>query len=392
MGLFKRKPTGMPDKFKNENGIILSKNYAMETDTQKKGVHNNNVVVIGQSGVGKTRAFVIPNILQKNANYIINDKNGEIYDQTANELEAAGYNIVKVTIDEIPEYLYIFNETTKVEDVESYIKTIYKNSEKTDAYWGKLEQDLCSAIVWCFLLQNKNTAWGFKKMLDMLNMFYEQQDEKTTKLDIFMEKIAEMNPGEAGSELTKLYEPFKRLHSSNKKLVVDALKTKLTPFFTKKAPQTIDLTKDKTAVYVTYGENEPNTALLLSVFYLYITKTLYAKEAPFTEIILDQFNDIGEIDAMARRTTQALRNNVSIIVTTESLTALAPNYEQDYLIDSFDTIVFMGSYNTKTMEFIRQTAELFTQRYWDIKDIQKLTPNQVLILMSRTGVYADGKR
>ena len=391
MAFFKKKQNDMPEKFRNEQGIVLSKNYIMETDINKKGVHNNNVIAIGQSGVGKTRHFVIPNILQKNANYIINDRGGAIYEKTASNLEAAGYNVIKISLEEIPEYLYIFNNNTRVEDIEVFTQTLYKNSSKVDAFWGDIEKKLMSAITWCFLLQNRGTVWGFKKMLDMLNMFYEPIDETTTKLDVFINKIVEMNQNEAGAELAKLYEPFKRLHQSNKKGVADSLKSKLRPFATTNPPKTLDLSQEKTVIYVTYELEQPNVALLLSVLYLYIIKELYTIEHPFTEIIWENFNDIGYIDALTNRTIKAAHNNVSFLVTAESVNTVSSQYDKEYLYDIFDTIVFMGTYNQETTAFIQQIAQIITQRPWSIKDIQKLSPAQVLILMSRAGVYTDEK-
>lgn len=391
MGLFKKKQPTLPEKFRNKNGIVLSRNYTMETDNEKKGVHNNNILAIGQSGVGKTRSFIIPNILQKNANYIINDKNGEIYDQTASNLEAAGYTVIQISVDEIPDYLYIFDNNTKVEDVEAYIKTLYKNNGKIDAFWGDIEKKLLSAITWCFLLQNRGTAWGFKKMLDLLNMFYESVDEKTTKLDMFINQIIEMNQNEAGYELKSLYEPFSRVHVSNKKTIVDSLKSKLQPFFTTNPPKNIDFTKEKTAIYVTYDGSNPNTSLLLSIFYLYVIKSLCAIEAPFTEIIWEEFKDIGYIDALINRTMKATRNNIAFLITMESFSDISTQYEKDYLCDIFDTTLFMGSYSAEITEYMRKTAEFITQKPWSIKDIQKLTPSQVFILMNRAGAYTDEK-
>ena len=391
MGLFKKKQPILPEKFRNQNGIVLSRNYTMETDNKKKGVHNNNILAIGQSGVGKTRSFIIPNILQKNANYIINDKNGEIYDQTASDLEAAGYTVIQIPVDEIPDYLYIFDNNTKVKDVEEYVNTIYKSNSCTDTYWLMMEKRLLSSITWCFLLQNRGTAWGFKKMLDLLNMFYEPVDEKNTKLDVFINQIIEMNDNEAGYELKRLYDPFLHIHTNNKKTIVDALKAKLQPLFTTNQPKNIDFAKEKTAIYVTYDGSNPNTPLLLSIFYLYVIKSLCAIEAPFTEIIWEEFQDIGHIDALTNRTIRATRNNIAFLVTMESFTDLNAQYPKDCLCDIFDTTVFMGTYSAEIMEYVRRTAELILQKPYSIKEIQQLTPAQVLIIMSRAGVFTDEK-
>lgn len=391
MGLFKKKQPTLPEKFRSKNGIVLSRNYTMETDKKKKGTYHNDVLMIGPSEADKVNGFVIPNILQKNASYIINDRGGKLHERTAEELKAANYDVIQITLQDIPDYLYIFNNTTRVEEVELYIKTINQNSPKTEKFWNDMEEKLLSAITWCFLLQNRGTAWGFKKMLDMVNMFYSPIDEKTTKLDVFIAQIAEMHPNEAGAELTKLYEPFKTLHQSNKKIVVDSLKEKLSPFATNNAPKTLDLSQEKTAIYVTYDADQENVALLLSVFYLSVIQQLYSIDNPFTEIIWDNFADIGIIERLDMRIIKALSNNVAFLVTADSLNSVTKQFIKDYVTEAFETIIFVGIHDPNTIEFIRVSAGYIVQKAWTTKDIQKLMDGKALILMQGAGVFADEK-
>lgn len=56
-------------------GLVLGKDiiYSMNC---KKTKRNNNVLVVGASGSGKTRGVVEPNILQAQGSYIITDPKG----------------------------------------------------------------------------------------------------------------------------------------------------------------------------------------------------------------------------------------------------------------------------------------------------------------------------
>lgn len=77
-----------------DNGeMVLSQNYRL---AMEGGRYNNNVVVIGKAGSGKTQGVVIPNVLQECGSYIINDQCGEIYNACGAALKADGYNVVKV--------------------------------------------------------------------------------------------------------------------------------------------------------------------------------------------------------------------------------------------------------------------------------------------------------
>ena len=65
-------------KDKNESfNIILSKKLRMGLDGYKTQ-RNANVIVLGGSGAGKTRGYVLPNLMQLNSSYIVLDPKGEI--------------------------------------------------------------------------------------------------------------------------------------------------------------------------------------------------------------------------------------------------------------------------------------------------------------------------
>ena len=73
--------------------MVLSQNYRL---AMEGGLYNNNVIVVGKAGSGKTRGVMIPNVLQETGSYIINDQYGAIYDTCGELLKADGYNVIKV--------------------------------------------------------------------------------------------------------------------------------------------------------------------------------------------------------------------------------------------------------------------------------------------------------
>ena len=54
---------------------------------------NNNVLVVGGSGTGKTRTIVTPNIHQAAGSYIISDPKGNLHKKYGRYLERHGYDI-----------------------------------------------------------------------------------------------------------------------------------------------------------------------------------------------------------------------------------------------------------------------------------------------------------
>lgn len=70
--------------------LILTSGHAASMDSWATGL-NNNVLVLGCSGSGKTRNFLKPNLLQCEGSHIVLDSKGRLYDEMAPYLRANGY-------------------------------------------------------------------------------------------------------------------------------------------------------------------------------------------------------------------------------------------------------------------------------------------------------------
>ncbi len=71
---------------------LLTKATSLQTDTWESGL-NNNVLVLGTSGGGKTRHHVKPNLMQAQGSYIVLDCKGSLYEEMAPYLRDCGYKV-----------------------------------------------------------------------------------------------------------------------------------------------------------------------------------------------------------------------------------------------------------------------------------------------------------
>ena len=72
--------------------LLLTANHSASTDAWQTGL-NNNVLVLGCSGGGKTRNHLVPNLLQCQGSYVVLDGKGTLYDELAPYLRANGYQV-----------------------------------------------------------------------------------------------------------------------------------------------------------------------------------------------------------------------------------------------------------------------------------------------------------
>ncbi|MGN0115778.1 MAG: type IV secretory system conjugative DNA transfer family protein [Acutalibacteraceae bacterium] len=74
----------------NNNNRIIAKGIFVSNDTRKTGL-NNNDLIIGPSGAGKTGGYVIPNMLMGNSSMIVADTKCCLYNNYKSRLENMGY-------------------------------------------------------------------------------------------------------------------------------------------------------------------------------------------------------------------------------------------------------------------------------------------------------------
>lgn len=179
-----------PDSRKN---IILSERLALNMDTRKT-LRNNNVLVIGGSGSGKTRSFVKPNVLQRNCNYVITDPSGEILESTGKSLADDGYeikvfNLVEQTrSNRYNPFRYIRSDAGVMMMVNCLIRnTTPPEQHGTDPFWEKSEVALLLAL--CFYLRDNRpeSDRNFSTVTELLR--WAEIDELHPKFESRLDRI-----------------------------------------------------------------------------------------------------------------------------------------------------------------------------------------------------------
>lgn len=72
--------------------LLLAADRSASMDSWETGL-NNNVLVLGSSGSGKTRNFLKPNLLQRAGSYVVLDSKGRLYDEMGPYLFEHGYKV-----------------------------------------------------------------------------------------------------------------------------------------------------------------------------------------------------------------------------------------------------------------------------------------------------------
>ena len=80
---------------RNQTFRILAQGILQSNDTWETGI-NNNDLIIGPPGSGKTRGYGKPNLMQCNESVIVADTKGSLLSEVGPMLKAHGYKVINI--------------------------------------------------------------------------------------------------------------------------------------------------------------------------------------------------------------------------------------------------------------------------------------------------------
>lgn len=127
-----------------------------------KHKRNLNVLVVGGSGAGKSRAYAVVNIMQCNCSMVITDPKGELLRKTGGLLEREGYEVRVFDLIN-PENSFCYNPFAYVRDDKDVLKLINnlirnttpKGAQSSDPFWEKSETALLQALMLYLLHEHR---------------------------------------------------------------------------------------------------------------------------------------------------------------------------------------------------------------------------------------------
>lgn len=371
-------PKGTKDH-NGPNNMILSNDVFLNMDT-KKTRFNNNVLVIGGSGSGKSRFFVKPNILQANCNYVVTDPAGEMLASMGTFLENQGYEIRVFNLVEMDKsHCYNpFKYIRKDEDVLTMIdclivNTTPPNTKGGDQFWVKSETALLQAL--CFYLIEKCVPeeQNFGSVMELLRLAEvdENNPDRQSPLDVMFSKLKAENPS---SMAVKSYDIFKMGAGKTLKSILISCGVRLQVFNLQAVANltnvdTIDLASigtgdDKKALFVITPQASETYNFLVSMLYSQLFETLYFEGNKLIEqdksfkhevrFLLDEFVNIGQIPQFTKKLATMRKYGISCSIIIQNLAQIKALYEKDWetIIGNCDSMIFLGGLEYSTLEYI----------------------------------------
>lgn len=283
---FKKKYTDTKNEF---NNIILTQNVQLSMNSSVTR-RNNNVLVVGGSGSGKTRFMIKPNLLQANCSFVITDPKGEILQSEGEMLKKHGYKIKVFNLTDMKHsnsynpFEYIRDDLGVLMMINCLIKNTNNGQKGGDPFWEKSETALLQALVF-YLKDNPEIPKDYKNFTNVMKLLQaaevnENDANAQSPLDRLFAKVEANDPN---SLAVKQYKTFKMGAGKTLKSILISCGVRLTVF---NLPEIANLTMkddldlasmgdEKTALFVVIPAADDTYNFLVSMMYSQLFETLY---------------------------------------------------------------------------------------------------------------------
>lgn len=371
----------------NKKDIILTDN---EGATLGDKTLNSNVLLIGNAGMGKSFNYFLPNILQANTSFVINDTYGAMYKQTKDFLTQNGYCIRVLNLSELEysdkynpfEYCYNngYLDKNAVTDMVASMLTVPDGFTGNSYIARNLINDsmrlLVSAICMYLIETQDKEKHNFENVMELLSKPLSELDKIITKPDGKLKVLS-----------IKTYMQFRKtkLSSDIKTATYKRMQEIFTDEFLKATKyDSIDIERindRKTAVFIISSPSSSHSFLaniLISQIYTILLSKENA-EIP-THFMLDNFSNIPKLERVSVYFSicRIKKINTSIAVQTiGQLKALYPNWME--LVANCDNQLFFGNCDVETLNYINSSGDI---------NLKKINFKEcVLLQRGRTAVY-----
>ena len=353
---------------------ILAAGVRTNTDTWETGI-NNNVLIIGPSGAGKTRGYVRPNIENGNESLIVSDTKGNLYRALAPSLKRRGYKVVKINFNDLAggygynplDYIRYDPEkgTYSEQDILSLTSALIPLTSLKDPYWDYAARQYLQVLIPYVLEalpESEHTLEYVSKLAPLMGTpGFRQLINELAMLKPNGTTLMRYNAASVITRAEKMDASIRGILSTNLDPLCfdDAL-----ALYSK--PEKLDfasLGREKTAVFLTISDIDRSLDKLAVLFVMQAIQTL-CREADAcpdsclpvpVRIYLDDFATNATIPDFDNIISVIRSREIYVSIVLQSITQLDTLYgasAAQTIINNCDQMVYLGGQDIATAEYI----------------------------------------
>jgi len=331
---------------------------------------NNNVLVVGATGSGKSQSFIRPQILSAYASYVVTDPKGELYSDTAAYLRSKGYAVRLFSLTDMKSGER-YNPLSHVKAPDDALKLAAaviantKGSNESGDFWERAETALFEAA---FAYQAfVETDEGKKNLHGTLELITTASAGGLSGFGALFEAARDISPF-AYSQ----YSIFRLAPEQTAYNILISAAVRLSAF---NVPEIASLTetdtlsmeslgREKSALFIATSDTDTSHNFIAALLYTQLFDTLLrcAAENPDGKLstplvaLLDEFANIGMIPRFDSLITTVRSRGIAIMPCVQSLSQLKSMYPElwESIAGNCSCLLFLGGMEKSTLEYISE--------------------------------------
>ena len=370
-----------------ENNIrsqrILAKGIRVSNDTWATGL-NNNDLLIGPSGGGKTRGYVIPNILHAQDSLIVADTKGNLRRLYGGYLEKRGYTVMHLDFTDVAGTPWGYNPLAYIrecrdpeanrngdyyseQDIKKMAQAITPCQDYSQPFWDLAAQSYLESVI-LFIKNNFP-----EEDHDLCTAYTFLSKMGTDELENMIEEECTLHPNSAFSRkigMIRQNAKAERMDASIKGILARHLDGVAWPgakhmFRTKQQVDMECFLKGKTALFLSVSDSDRSQDPLINLFYTQALQYLMAAadKRPDSRLpipvrfILDDFSTNTLIPDFDKIISVIRSREIYVSLVIQSLSQLEGLYghaKAQTIINNCDHCLYLGGTDTETARYFAE--------------------------------------
>ncbi len=351
----------------NNTYRILAHGHTVSNDTWLTGL-NNNDLIIGPSGAGKTRGYVKPNILQCSGSMVITDTKGALCSDVGPVLAREGYKVMEINLADCALSPYGYNPLAYIrqdndghyqeQDILTLAACLMPVESRHDPYWeltARIYLESAISYVLEALPEEERHLGSVVRLTSEMG--------RNGKYKSLMRELEVVDPESFALSRYRLFQSVSNDAEKTAACIFSFLATKLAPFSFGGARRIFDnpkrinfkeLGRKKVAVFLNISDTDDSLYRLANVFYTQALHTLctLADKSPGHRLkvpvrfYLDDFASNVVIPDFDRIISVIRSREISVSVIIQSLSQLESLYGQAKavtVINNCDNLLCLGA-------------------------------------------------
>ena len=358
---------------------ILADGCWRSNNTWETGL-NNNDLIIGPSGAGKTRGYVKPNLLQCSESVIVADTKGSLIDEVGPALRKRGYEVINVDFTNmVGSYGYNpldyirydpMAQKYREQDIMSIAACLVPVENGKDPFWDYAAAMYLASFIGYVLECLPEGEHTLEYAAKLLPEMY------TKRANQLFQELGEQNPNSFAYQKYQMFigsSRAEKMHASILGILAEKLDplTYDGPLAMYRKPNRVNfrtLGQKKTAVFLTVSDTDRSVDRLVNLFYTQALQCLcesadrdypdHRLPVP-VRLILDDFASNACIPDFDKIISVIRSREISVSVIIQSLSQLETLYGHARamtIINNCDNCLYLGGQDVETARYISVKA------------------------------------